>query len=142
MPYKTAGKIVRRAWFSPEEYKRLYTATRNNIESAYNKRHKRNAQQLHDIVLFMANTGLRPDEMMRLEYRDITIVDDLDSGETILEIEVRGKRGIGYCKSTANAVHTFERLVVWSNDTNLKRKIKSSPPCIGLCSIGFLKRKI
>jgi len=28
MPYKTAGKITRRAWFSPEEYKRLYTATR------------------------------------------------------------------------------------------------------------------
>jgi len=59
----------------------------------------------------MANTGLRPDEILRLEYRDITIVDDLDSGETILEIEVRGKRGVGYCKSTANAVHTFERLV-------------------------------
>ena len=111
MPYKTAGKIVRRAWFSPEEYKRLYTATRNNIETAYNARHKKNAQQLHDLILFMANTGLRPDEILRLEYRDITIVDDLDSGETILEIEVRGKRGVGYCKSTANAVHTFERLV-------------------------------
>jgi len=111
MPYKTAGKITRRAWFSPEEYKRLYTATRNNIETAYNKRHKKNAVQLHDLVLFMANTGLRPDEILRLEYRDITIVDDLDSDETILEIEVRGKRGLGYCKSTANAVHTFERLV-------------------------------
>ncbi len=111
MPYKTAGKIVRRAWFSPEEYKRLYTATRKNIETAYNKRHKKNAAQLHDLVLFMANTGLRPDEILRIEYRDITIVDDLDSGETILEIEVRGKRGLGYCKSTANAVHTFERLV-------------------------------
>jgi len=111
LPYKSAGKIVRRAWFSPEEYKRLYTATRNNIETAYNLRHKRNALQLHDLVLFMANTGLRPDEILRIEFRDITIVDDLDSGETILEIEVRGKRGVGYCKSTANAVHTFERLV-------------------------------
>ena len=111
MPYKSAGKVVRRAWFSPEEYKRLYTATRNNIGTAVNKRHKKNAAQLHDLVLFMANTGLRPDEILRLEYRDITIVDDLDSGETILEIEVRGKRGVGYCKSTANAVHTFERLV-------------------------------
>jgi len=111
LPYKSAGKIVRRAWFSPEEYKRLYTATRNNIETAYNLRHKKNALQLHDLVLFMANTGLRPDEILRIEYRDITIVDDLDSGETILEIEVRGKRGVGYCKSTANAVHTFERLV-------------------------------
>jgi hypothetical protein len=25
-PYKTSGKISRRAWFSPEEYKRLYDA--------------------------------------------------------------------------------------------------------------------
>ena len=111
MPYKTSGKIVRRAWFSQEEYKQLFTATRNNIGKAVNSRHKKNAEQLHDLVLFMANTGLRPDEILRLEYRDITIVDDLDSGETILEIEVRGKRGVGYCKSTANAVHTFERLV-------------------------------
>jgi hypothetical protein len=26
--YKTNGKIVHRAWFSPEEYKQLYTASR------------------------------------------------------------------------------------------------------------------
>lgn len=38
----------------------------------------------------MANTGLRPDE--------------------ILEIEVRGKRGVGYCKSMPGAVRPFERL--------------------------------
>ena len=50
-------------------------------------------------------------EVKRLEYRDVTIVDDLDSGETILELEIRGKRGFGYGKSTANAVHVFERLV-------------------------------
>jgi integrase len=47
---------------------------------------------------------------MRLEYRDVTVVDDDGSGETILEIEVRGKRGVGYCKSTANAVPVFKRL--------------------------------
>ncbi len=48
--------------------------------------------QLHDYVLFVANTGLRPSETARLEYRDVTIVDDAATGETILEIEVRGKR--------------------------------------------------
>jgi hypothetical protein len=32
---------------------------------------------------------------MRLEYRDVSIVDDDASGETIPEIEVRGKRGVG-----------------------------------------------
>jgi hypothetical protein len=34
----------------------------------------------------MANTGLRPDEARRLEYRDVKVVQD--GGETILEIEV------------------------------------------------------
>ncbi len=59
----------------------------------------------------MANTGLRPDEANRLEYRDVKIVADEGSKETILEIEVRGKRGVGYCKSTSGAVRPFQRLV-------------------------------
>jgi integrase len=32
------------------------------------------------------------------------------SGQTILEIELRGKRGVGYCKSMNGAVRPFERL--------------------------------
>ena len=58
----------------------------------------------------MANTGLRPDEASLLEYRDVTAIDDRDSGERILEIEVRGKRGVGYCMSTRGAVRPFERM--------------------------------
>jgi integrase len=65
---------------------------------------------LHDYVLFMANTGLRPDEAARLEFRDVAIVTDEATGERILEIEVRGKRGVGYCKSTTGAVVPFGRL--------------------------------
>ena len=61
-------------------------------------------------VLFSANTGLRPDEAMRLQFRDVKIVEDEGSGQTILEIEVRGKRGIGFCKSTVGAVRPYERL--------------------------------
>lgn len=52
----------------------------------------------------MANTGIRPDEANWLEYWDVEIVKDDATGETILEIEVRGKRGMGYCKSTTAAV--------------------------------------
>jgi hypothetical protein len=64
----------------------------------------------NDYVLFAVNTGLRPDEAWRLEFRDVTIVDDDDLGKTILEIEVRGKRGVGYCKSMPGAVVPFQRL--------------------------------
>lgn len=110
-PYRSAPKISHRAWFSPEEYKQLYTATRKRAQNPKKKRWGWASKQVHDFVLFMANTGLRPDEARRLEYRDVKIVDDEDSGETILEIEVRGKRGVGYCKSTSGAVRPFERLV-------------------------------
>jgi integrase len=58
----------------------------------------------------MGNTGLRPDEAARLEFRDVTVVKDDATGERILEIEVRGKRGVGYCKSTAGAVKPYLRL--------------------------------
>ena len=46
-----------------------------------NKRWKWECEQLHDYVLFMANTGLRPDEAMRLEHRDVSVVKDQATGE-------------------------------------------------------------
>ncbi|MHC2275626.1 integrase [Bradyrhizobium diazoefficiens] len=58
--------------------------------------HRWNAEQLHDYVLFLGNTGLRPDEAKNLQHRDITIVEEGRKGDRILEIEVRGKRGVGY----------------------------------------------
>ena len=109
-PYKMSGKISHRAWFSPEEYKRLYEATRERAKHPKKARWKRECENFHDYILFMANTGLRPDEAIRLEFRDVAIVTDEATGERILEIEVRGKRGVGYCKSMTGAVMPFERL--------------------------------
>ena len=31
-PYRKSGKITHRAWFSPEEYKQLYEATRDDAK--------------------------------------------------------------------------------------------------------------
>jgi integrase len=108
-PYKTSGKITHRAWFSPAEYKQLYQATRARAKNPLRPRWKQECEQLHDYVLFMVNTGLRPDEAIRLEFRDVAVVTDEATGERILEIEVRGKRGVGYCKSMPGAVLPFER---------------------------------
>jgi integrase len=109
-PYKTSGKISHRAWFSPEEYKRLYAATRERAKNPLNERWRKACEDLHDYVLFMVNTGLRPDEAGRIEFRDVAIVTDGATGERILEIEVRGKRGVGYCKSMPGAVLPFQRV--------------------------------
>ena len=114
-PFKKAEKITRRAWFSPEEYKTLYEASRARTRKNKGTGRQWASEQLHDYILFMANTGLRPDEANTLEYRDVEIVEDDATGETILLIEVRGKRGIGYCKSMPSAVRPFERLVERNN---------------------------
>lgn len=109
-PYKTSGKVTHRAWFSPDEYKMFYEASRNRAQNPPLKRHRTVWEDLHDYILFMANTGLRPDEAARLEYRDVTPVTDQDTGERLLEIEVRGKRGVGYCKSMKGAILPFQRM--------------------------------
>jgi integrase len=107
-PYRASGKISHRGWFSPEEYKKLYTATRERAKSPKNNRYKWESEQLHDYVLFMANTGLRPDEANRLEYRDVKIVEDEGSQETILEIEVRGKKDReGQSRTAYSLRHTY-----------------------------------
>lgn len=108
--YKSSGKISHRAWFSPAEYKMLYEATRERAKNPKKERWREASEQMHDYVLLMGNTGLRPDEAARLEDRDITIVQDEATGERILEIEVRGKRGVGYCKSMPGAVVPYERV--------------------------------
>ena len=110
-PYRSNVKISHRAWFAPAEYKQLYNATRDRIKNPLNKKYQDDYEDLHDYVLFMVNTGLRPDEVKRLEVRDVAIVKDRDSGEIILEIDVRGKRGTGFCKSMPGAVRPFQRIL-------------------------------
>ena len=97
-PFRSSEKISHRAWFSPEEYRTLYEATRQRANDPKRERYQvGNSEQLHDYVLFTRLTsGLRPDESARLEYRDVKIVRDYASNETrSSEIEVRGKRGVG-----------------------------------------------
>ena len=51
MPYGTAGKITHRAWFSAEEYRQLYEATRRRVQKAKGKSWQWAAERLHDYVL-------------------------------------------------------------------------------------------
>src|SRR5260370_13251871 len=102
--------MSQRAWFPPEEYKQLYKATRTRAQEPKRRGFKWETEQLHDYVLFAVNTGLRPDEAWRLQFRDVTIVYEADLKKTILEIVVKRKRGVGYCKSTPGTVVPFKRL--------------------------------
>lgn len=110
-PYKVSGKISHRAWFSPQEYQTYYEATRERAKHPKKERWRRECENWHDYGLVMVNTGLRPDEAARVELRDVTVVKDETTGDRILEIAVRGKRGTGWCKSMPGAVYPFQQLV-------------------------------
>jgi integrase len=110
-PYKTSGKISHRAWFSPDEYKLLYKATGERAKNPKKERWRTACEDMHDFVLFMVNSGLRPDEALHIQKRDIEIEQDGPNNERILHIAVRGKRGVGYCKTMPGAVLPFQRIV-------------------------------
>jgi hypothetical protein len=64
-PYRKSSKISHRAWFSPEEYKQLYTATRQRAKEPEKKGFNWESEQLHDFVLFRqyrtaARRGMAP----------------------------------------------------------------------------------
>jgi integrase len=108
--YMTQSKKGRRAWFSPEEYKILRDATHRHITEGKRRGWKHRYEDLHDFVIFMVNTGLRPDEAWALEFRDVKTEYDYGTKENILVSDIRGKTGVRYNKSMPQAVFTFERL--------------------------------
>lgn len=110
LPYLTLKKKGRRAWFSPEEYQQLYKATRKRVAECPRPGWQTQYEDLHDFVLLVANTGLRPDEALNVQLRDVEIEQDYATGQTILVIDVRGKTGTGFCKSMPGAVLPFQRL--------------------------------
>jgi integrase len=110
-PHKLSGKTEHRAWFSPAEYTLLYNTTRDQAQTPPNEKRRHDYEDLHDCVLFLGNCGLRPDEALRLELRDVSIETDREMRQRILTIEVRGKVGYGPCKSMPGAVVPFQRLI-------------------------------
>lgn len=127
LPYLTLGKRGRRAWFSPEEYEQLRKATRRRITEGTRPGWKSHYEDLHNFVVFMVNTGLRPDEALNLEFRDVKVEEDYATRETILVIDVRGKRGVGYCKSMPGAVYQFEE-VRKRREAEIRDEMGSLPP--------------
>lgn len=109
-PFRQSNRAEPRAWFTQAQYRALYEATRGRALNPPKERWRWSCEQLHDQILLIANSGLRPDEANNLEFRDIEIIFDETTNAEILEIEVRGKRGYGPCKTMPGAVLPFKRL--------------------------------
>ena len=126
-PYRASGKISHRAWFSPEEYKKLYEATRRRAQKPKRNRYKWECEQLHDYVLFMANTGIRPDEAARLEYRDVTIVDDEQPAKPSLRSRYAANAGLAIARAPRVPCSPSERLKKRNNPPPTDRLIFPKP---------------
>lgn len=102
-----------RVYFDSQEYLQLRTASTRNI--AWHKKTKSrwlsDAEELHDYIIFMVNTGLRVGESRKLVVRDVKIVTD-KRGEEACKITVRsGKRGPGTSVSFVGAPAIFRRIL-------------------------------
>ena len=126
---KTAADATPRTWFDADQYEQLYTKTRANIREKKGTRWHDDAQELHDFVLFVANTGLRIGEARNVRFCDVRYSEDTNEYEEkqpiLIISNIKGKRGTGSCKSYFGAVRPFERLLKrsglkadeWQNNT-------------------------
>lgn len=116
---KTYADATPRTWFEPDQYELLYTTTRANIRKKKDTRWHDHAKELHDFVLFVANTGLRIGEARNVRFCDVRYEEDLtakgDKKPILIISNIKGKRGTGSCKSYFGAVLPFKRLLKRSN---------------------------
>lgn len=108
-----------RTFFLPDEYEQLWRASRANIK--FHKERKDRwisaAEELHDYIVFMANTGMRVSESQSIRFKDIRIMQDSiefnSERETkeVCEISIQsGKRGARSTKSFIGAPAVFNRI--------------------------------
>ena len=107
-----------RVYFSSSEYRTLLRHSRSRIKTRGGLG-RADAEELHDYIIFMTNTGLRVSESKALRFRDVSIVkgDVVVAGKAaradVCEIVVtKGKRGgHGPAVSFIGAPKVFLRLV-------------------------------
>jgi len=125
--HKPSAKATPRTWFQPEQYVQLYRATRKNISLLKDTRWHTAAMELHDYVLFVANSGLRVGEARNVRFCDVKFDKErTQTGKTlpILIIQnIKGKRGTGACKTFYGAARPFQRII---ERRGLKDKWQSS----------------
>jgi integrase len=119
--------VSRRPAFELDEWQVLYRYLRDWVEESYdpakpdkrpNSMHKWQRQLIRAYILFMGNSGLRPNEARQLRWRDVEYFKGSD-GETrlVLHIAPTTKTGSRECVPLENAKKYLERIKVQSNHT-------------------------
>lgn len=105
---------ARRPSFTEEEWKQIYTYLRTwarqgiSEGSRAHKLHQRQRQMLRHYILFMGQSGLRPNEARQMRWRDIKT--NPKNGLKYIQVRPTTKTGERSCYPVQRAFDTLERL--------------------------------
>ena len=110
--YDTDKIKTPRQWFEPKEYQTLLAAIRSHKKTLKGTRWEKDADELYDYVVFVANSGLRTGEAKNVRFCDVSLHGETTDGQErqyLLIRNIKGKRGTGDCRTMDGAVAAFER---------------------------------
>ncbi len=125
--------VVRRPTFTEDEWKRIYTYLREWVDedveladadkggklhrSGPTALHRFQRQLLRHYLLFLANSGLRPNEAKQLLWRDVREEQDEDGNPvTVIEVAPTTKTGARTVVCRSGTGHYLERLKTLSDN--------------------------
>jgi len=125
----------RRRHFTYEEYRQLHRTARRRIaevgDDALRAHTRRQRELLYDVIMFLANSGMRVDEMKTVTWRNV----DLEQGYVTLESagKTRSSRRVVVRQTGVNALKRIRaRREAWLDAEGENARIKPSEPVFAL----------
>ncbi len=104
-------KAVARPWFSHEDYRKLLKVSTTRIKQSVHAKEKLARQELHDLIVFLAHTGVRVGEALSIRRKDVKMWEgNKHSEKDRCFIRVKGKTGLRECVGMFGAVRVVERI--------------------------------
>jgi len=104
-------KAVARPWFDHKDYRKLLQASTARIKQSVHAKEKLARQELHDLIIFLAHTGVRVGEALGVRRKDVEQWEGNKHNEKDrCFIKVKGKTGERECIGMFGAVRVVERI--------------------------------
>lgn len=105
-----------RVWFEPAEFQHLLQAAKQHIEELRGTRWADDGLECYDLIVWIANTGMRVGEVRNLRVCDVEVRTENASDDKqrpyCLVKNIRGKRGTGECRSWYDAYSAYQRIIL------------------------------
>ncbi|MBN9533516.1 MAG: hypothetical protein J0H10_09175 [Alphaproteobacteria bacterium] len=119
IPTKGKKDAKPRTWFEIHELRLLLKAALKHMRAVKGTRHYNNSAECYDLMIWLANTGMRVGEARNVRFCDVEVqseqcADGITRRYCLIR-SIRGKRGTGECRSWYGAYNAFKRIVARRN---------------------------